>query len=547
MRFNPPPNWPPSPAGWAPPAHWAPPADWPAPPYGWQLWVEDTSTDHYPSFAPAPTVAAGLPNRSLNKPRVAIGAVIGVAIVYVVARSIGTVLQLAISLGDIGPFPDQTTYYVVMGVVWFLSIFASIAPALILLSRKGPRPEGQRLARMCLWAALIPAVALYIASFLMITGDANGSDGTAVVMSGGSDFLSGTAIMVAWISTRRASKWALLAAPLGGLLTIYSVRLAADVTERINDGYSSASAVYLETTGIVAMSSIVTVLVLVGTAWLAYGIDAGVAAMFPRRPLPDYPLGMWSDLTPKRRTALVLAVGALMAAVAGSVGASVYGHGEQHLGALLWAIAVVVTYALLTFSVVSCVNGNLRQSPIVVAALGVALICLTAQTILTMTEHSDASGYLLSVKIGLTAIAVAFIAAFNARPWGLPAALPALLAPVEGIEHYQQKGAVFALLDSTNRTVGVAVVLTLTVGGGVLVSRAVAAVIANPQKFGLQAPQAPPPGVAAAPPMTDAYPQSGPMPQPGPPTGGMPTHRYNDPQQTPRAPVFLPGPPNFLP
>lgn len=40
-RFNPPPGWPPAPAGWTPPPGWSPDPSWPAPPAGWQLWVED--------------------------------------------------------------------------------------------------------------------------------------------------------------------------------------------------------------------------------------------------------------------------------------------------------------------------------------------------------------------------------------------------------------------------------------------------------------------------------------------------------------------------
>lgn len=49
MRFNPPPNWPPAPPGWAPDANWAPDPTWPPPPPGWQLWVDDFGQD-----APAP-------------------------------------------------------------------------------------------------------------------------------------------------------------------------------------------------------------------------------------------------------------------------------------------------------------------------------------------------------------------------------------------------------------------------------------------------------------------------------------------------------------
>lgn len=41
MRFNPPPGWPPAPAGWVAPPGWRPDPSWPEPPAGWQLWVED--------------------------------------------------------------------------------------------------------------------------------------------------------------------------------------------------------------------------------------------------------------------------------------------------------------------------------------------------------------------------------------------------------------------------------------------------------------------------------------------------------------------------
>ncbi|OBK88256.1 hypothetical protein [Mycolicibacter sinensis] len=51
MRFNPPPNWPPAPPGWAPDANWAPDPSWPPPPPGWQLWVDDTAPVPYPPYA----------------------------------------------------------------------------------------------------------------------------------------------------------------------------------------------------------------------------------------------------------------------------------------------------------------------------------------------------------------------------------------------------------------------------------------------------------------------------------------------------------------
>jgi hypothetical protein len=45
MRYNPPPNWPEPPKGWAPHADWSPDPAWPPPPPGWRLWVEEEDPD----------------------------------------------------------------------------------------------------------------------------------------------------------------------------------------------------------------------------------------------------------------------------------------------------------------------------------------------------------------------------------------------------------------------------------------------------------------------------------------------------------------------
>ncbi len=41
MRYNPPPNWPKPPKGWAPHPDWSPDPSWPPPPPGWRLWIEE--------------------------------------------------------------------------------------------------------------------------------------------------------------------------------------------------------------------------------------------------------------------------------------------------------------------------------------------------------------------------------------------------------------------------------------------------------------------------------------------------------------------------
>lgn len=61
LEFNPPPGWPPPPAGWTPPSGWAPDPSWPTAPEGWQLWLpaDGGSTVAEPSIevaAPSPSV-----------------------------------------------------------------------------------------------------------------------------------------------------------------------------------------------------------------------------------------------------------------------------------------------------------------------------------------------------------------------------------------------------------------------------------------------------------------------------------------------------------
>jgi hypothetical protein len=43
MHFNPPPGWPPAPAGWTPPSGWQPDPSWPPIPAGWTLWMQDSA------------------------------------------------------------------------------------------------------------------------------------------------------------------------------------------------------------------------------------------------------------------------------------------------------------------------------------------------------------------------------------------------------------------------------------------------------------------------------------------------------------------------
>jgi hypothetical protein len=49
LRLNPPPGWPPVPAGFTPQPGWQPDPSWPPPPPGWQLWINEDQQPEDPS------------------------------------------------------------------------------------------------------------------------------------------------------------------------------------------------------------------------------------------------------------------------------------------------------------------------------------------------------------------------------------------------------------------------------------------------------------------------------------------------------------------
>jgi Domain of unknown function (DUF4041)/T5orf172 domain len=63
MRFNPPPNWPTPPPGWAPPPGWKPDPAWPPPPDGWHLWLpaDDVHFQVTPARRPPEAVSTSIP------------------------------------------------------------------------------------------------------------------------------------------------------------------------------------------------------------------------------------------------------------------------------------------------------------------------------------------------------------------------------------------------------------------------------------------------------------------------------------------------------
>lgn len=82
MRFNPPPNWPISPADGPPPPGWSPHPAWGPPPPGWPLWVPDGGPPGPGGAPPGPGGVAGGGGRGSGP---LLAAVVGVLTVSLVA------------------------------------------------------------------------------------------------------------------------------------------------------------------------------------------------------------------------------------------------------------------------------------------------------------------------------------------------------------------------------------------------------------------------------------------------------------------------------
>jgi hypothetical protein len=88
-RFNPPPGWPPTPAGFHPEPGWQPDPSWPPLPAGWPLWVEDDQ----PRASPPP--ASATPRRRGRTSRWAVSSLIAGLLGFTV---VGAVVGIASGL-----------------------------------------------------------------------------------------------------------------------------------------------------------------------------------------------------------------------------------------------------------------------------------------------------------------------------------------------------------------------------------------------------------------------------------------------------------------
>jgi hypothetical protein len=111
MRFNPPPNWPKPPAGWAPPRGWNHDPSWPAPPDGWQLWLpdDDAGVDPVAAVANAPEAVPG-PFATVSAPADTTGLLARIAELEAQLRACGRGSPDAIELSDQRMLQDVGIY-----------------------------------------------------------------------------------------------------------------------------------------------------------------------------------------------------------------------------------------------------------------------------------------------------------------------------------------------------------------------------------------------------------------------------------------------------
>ena len=115
-RFNPPPGWPPAPAGFVPPQGWQPDPSWPPPPPGWQLWVPDDMPNYY---------TAGQPTSGTN------GFAIASFILGLLGGTLLSVIFGIVALNKLRRRPQRGKGLAIAGLclsgVWVLVIVAVIA------------------------------------------------------------------------------------------------------------------------------------------------------------------------------------------------------------------------------------------------------------------------------------------------------------------------------------------------------------------------------------------------------------------------------------
>jgi membrane protease YdiL (CAAX protease family) len=162
-----PPNWPLPPPGWKPDPEWRPPAEWPPAPEGWSFWEAPAVADWVVEQPSAPVV---LTDRATRRNLVWETRFVMVAfLVPAVSSAVILFVQHVSGVADITRFPvivaDNPVTNLVLGILSYLSVAATVPLALLLLVRTGQTPTVLGLGRPSWTQDVWPGLGLAAASF----------------------------------------------------------------------------------------------------------------------------------------------------------------------------------------------------------------------------------------------------------------------------------------------------------------------------------------------------------------------------------------------
>uniref|UniRef100_UPI003D8DD431 hypothetical protein n=1 Tax=Gordonia sp. B7-2 TaxID=3420932 RepID=UPI003D8DD431 len=508
----------------------------PAPdPYGSQHFPPPAGAGFHPHAHP------GAANRSQRTvPRGFVGVVVA-SVVYVLAYPASLVLQLAYGNGEF--FQGRTTPVTQAEVITTICIIGVVTfllcglPAILITSGPGTRPFGRALSARLVW---IPAVlSLGLVAATVTPTDEPPDPGFS--SSGWSSFLTLIALLVAWMSTRRASKWALLAAPVGGLVALGCTQAMVsalnglsestrpgNIYEQLDATLSGTETPYGGIFFIVLFSRVGVVAALVGAAWLGFGIDRLVTSV-TKHPLSQEPVSMWDNVSAERWRALLAAASALSVALLIPATAAMGSGNWQKMHVASGVLGIVVC-TLLAVGISSAAPQERRPLALgAVAAMTVFAVVIGVFAILEARGGTSAWPATLCRHLFLAACAAGFIVVLAKSLWALLATPLVFAAPWSGLP--DTPPAVYS--DAAGTIAIDAFLLAATVALGLGLSWVAGYVRAHPEMFASA-------GVGPTPPP----PLYGPPPY-APPPYGPPQSRPFAPQSGPFAPPsrgFAPQP-----
>lgn len=474
------------------------------------------------------------------------------SIVYVLAYPAMLVVQIAYASGEF--FTGRTTPVTQTEAIITVCTLALVSfllcglPAILIVAGSGTRPNGRPLSARIAW---IPAV-LALGQIVALVTPTDKFPVSGFYTSNWPGFVTVCALLVAWLSTRRASKWALLAAPIGGLITLACSNAMTSALNELSESsrpgniyeqfeatLSGPDIPYVEMYFITMFSRLGVVAAMVGAAWLAFGIDRLLPSI-TNRPLSPEPISMWDNVSEARWRSLLAAASALTMAFLIPATASVAAGDWQNVHLVSVVIAIVVC-ALLAVGINAATPPERR--PLVLGAITAMAVFTILGGLVSFLYHRGSVGAwpaTLCRHLFLAACAAGFILVLAKSMWALlatPLVFAASWSP-------PQSTPVAVYSDTAGKIAVDGLVLASTILLGIALSWAIGYVQAHPEKFAARPtppPMYPPPGGYGPPPPGAYGPPSWHQTPPPPPQFDANAPYPGPPPGMPPGPV--PGPP----